>query len=313
MIFRTIHDKDNPYFPLSRDAVNDERLSFKAIGIHTYLMSKPDGWEANTGDLVARHPDGMAAVRSGIEELIQYGYIKRRRVVNEFGQVVRWTMDVYETSQLAITPECENQIVVNPECENRTPECGFPQVGNRTLVINEYRENKYIAADAAPHTDSDSEKQVDSPPSVVAKEKPVRKSAKKKEKKDAPPVDEAPKLPTEHQQMFEKICQIVGWDWKTIGEKEKGQVAQTLGILKRADYTLDELNRFGREVWVKDWRWEKYKQYPTLSLLRSEIGKLRQTEQQKEELRTPTDGISWKKVFEEQKTKFAEYEWSPVT
>jgi hypothetical protein len=113
--------------------------------------------------------------------------------------------------------------------------------------------------------------------------------------------------------LFEKICQIVGWDWKTIGEKEKGQVAQTLGILKRADYTLDELNRFGREVWVKDWRWEKYKQYPTLSLLRSEIGKLRTSEQQKDELRTPTDGVSWKKIFEEQKTKFAEYEWSTVT
>ena len=117
------------------------------------------------------------------------------------------------------------------------------------------------------------------------------------------------RVPTAHQQMFEKICNIVGWDWKTIGEKEKGQVAQTLGILKEAGYTLDDLNRFGKEVWINDWRWVKHKQYPTLTLLRSEIGKLRQTEQQKEEMRTPSDGVSWRKVFEEQKQKFAKYEW----
>lgn len=90
----------------------------------------------------------------------------------------------------------------------------------------------------------------------------------------------AAQLPTlvessDHQLMFEKVCEIVCWDYKAIDEKCRGQVAQTIGILKKADYTLEDLKRFGRDVWAKDWRWEKHKQHPTLAQLRQEIGKLR--------------------------------------
>lgn len=140
MIFRTVHNRDNPYFQLNRSAVDDERLSYKAIGIHTYLMSKPDGWEANESDITNRHSDGRAAVRSGIKELIDYGYIHRSRITDEYGRVVEWKMDVYETPELnpywEKSPDCENRIVV-PDYENRivestpvNPQFDFPQVEN---------------------------------------------------------------------------------------------------------------------------------------------------------------------------------------
>jgi hypothetical protein len=82
---------------------------------------------------------------------------------------------------------------------------------------------------------------------------------------------------TEQQQMFGKICDIVGWDYKTLSRDSQGQIAQTLGILKDAGYGMGELNRFGAEVWVKDWRWIKFKQRPTLTQLREEIGKLKKS------------------------------------
>ena len=81
MIVRVI--KDSNYVVLNRTAANDDRLSYKAVGIHTYLMGKPDYWEGNETDIVRRHSDGRAAVRSGIEELITYGYLTRVRVVNK--------------------------------------------------------------------------------------------------------------------------------------------------------------------------------------------------------------------------------------
>lgn len=87
--------------------------------------------------------------------------------------------------------------------------------------------------------------------------------------------NEPPK--SEHQLMFGKICDIVGWDSKTLSQISRGKVAQTLGILEEAGYNLSELNRFGVDVWAKDIRWVKFRQRPTLTQLREEIGKLRQT------------------------------------
>lgn len=92
-------------------------------------------------------------------------------------------------------------------------------------------------------------------------------------------------LLSEQQMFFGKVCEIVGWDYGTIDKSSKGQVAQTVGVLKRNGYTLEELNRFGREVWAKDWRWKKSKSRPTLTQLRQEIGKLRATS-----LAQPEDG-----------------------
>lgn len=91
------------------------------------------------------------------------------------------------------------------------------------------------------------------------------------------PAESTKPEPTEHQKMFAKICEIVGWDYQTLDKRSKGEVAQTLGFLKDAKppYTLADLNDFGRKVWALDWRWSKNKQRPTLTQLRQEIGKLR--------------------------------------
>lgn len=99
MIIRTVHNRDNPYFQIDRTAVNDERLSYKAIGIYVYLMSKPDGWEANESDIATRHTDGRAAIRSGIQELIEYGYMVRVQIRKD-KKVVAWRLDTYETPEL---------------------------------------------------------------------------------------------------------------------------------------------------------------------------------------------------------------------
>lgn len=94
-------------------------------------------------------------------------------------------------------------------------------------------------------------------------------------KKSKPVAEIVPATPTPQQEMFAAVCESVGWDYKTITDKDKGQVAQTVGVLIKADYTVDDIRRFITEIWFKDWRWQKNQQYPTLSQLRQDIGKLR--------------------------------------
>lgn len=81
--------------------------------------------------------------------------------------------------------------------------------------------------------------------------------------------------PTPQQEMFGAICEALGWDYKTLAEKDRVRVAQACGILRKANYTVDDIRRFMVEIWFHDWRWEKKQQHPTLENLRQEIGKLR--------------------------------------
>lgn len=147
MNIRTVHNKSNPYFQLNRSAVEDKRLSYKAVGIHTYLMSKPDNWEANETDITARHTDGRSAIRSGIKELIEFGYMVRVQIRKD-KKVVEWRLDTYETPDLNpyYTPSEEPKIVTidmddeqsETESGNNTKnlECENLDVENHNVASN---------------------------------------------------------------------------------------------------------------------------------------------------------------------------------
>jgi hypothetical protein len=93
---------------------------------------------------------------------------------------------------------------------------------------------------------------------------------------DSEPTTSPPKPPpTEHQQYFAEVCAIVGWDYRVLDKNSSGQVAQTVKFLRDNGYTLAELRRFFPEIWANDWRWQKHQQFPTLTQLRQEVGKLK--------------------------------------
>ncbi|WP_374936787.1 hypothetical protein [Streptomyces sp. Ru71] len=69
----------------------DGRLSYKAKGIFGYVSTHRDGWQVTVADLVAVGPDGREAIRAGLKELEQYGYLVRerlRRADGTLGEVV---------------------------------------------------------------------------------------------------------------------------------------------------------------------------------------------------------------------------------
>ena len=80
--------------------------------------------------------------------------------------------------------------------------------------------------------------------------------------------------PRPQNEYFGAVCAFVGWDCNVITEAQRGQVAQTMDVLQKGGYTIGDLRTFWRYWHEEDWRGQKG-QRPTLSQLRSEIGKIR--------------------------------------
>lgn len=76
-IIRVLKDKNNPYVMVNKTCLQDNELSWKAKGLHTYLMSLPDDWKIYIDDLKNRSRDGRDATSNILRELISKGYIKR--------------------------------------------------------------------------------------------------------------------------------------------------------------------------------------------------------------------------------------------
>ncbi|MER7056585.1 hypothetical protein [Streptomyces sp. NPDC000351] len=58
----------------------DSRLSYRAKGIFGYVSTHRSGWKVTIADLVRVGPDGRDAVRAGLRELEEHGYLNRERL-----------------------------------------------------------------------------------------------------------------------------------------------------------------------------------------------------------------------------------------
>lgn len=142
-IYRVQKNKENPYVMLNKSGIEDSTLSFKARGILVWMLSKPDNWQFYLGSIVNATTDGRDAVRSGIKELEDAGYIRKIRERDpETGQFNAVVYDIHEVSQ-EDTCICGKSA---PPSENPTSD--NPTSGNPTLLINNKKLNKqkYISA-----------------------------------------------------------------------------------------------------------------------------------------------------------------------
>lgn len=115
-IFRTVKNKENPYVMIDRRPIDNPELSFKAKGILTYLMSRPDGWEVSVADLFNHAKDGEDAIRSGLSELRDAGHMKYTQSRQQ-GRITGMLIEVFEvpnTSPHADFPDVEKPDVENP-------------------------------------------------------------------------------------------------------------------------------------------------------------------------------------------------------
>jgi len=127
-IFRVHKNKEHPYTVIDNTSINDKRLGAKAKGILTFLISKPDHWYTNYPNLVSSFTDGTCSIRSGIKELIKFGYIIRTQVRKDDGKFDYYDYAVFEQP----SKQDISASIVSPKCEKRIS--GKRISGNRTLV-----------------------------------------------------------------------------------------------------------------------------------------------------------------------------------
>lgn len=71
------HGDRRRYTVIDNDTIEDGHLTFKALGLLAYLLSKPDGWHVSSRQLGTVHADGRHAVLAALTELESLGYLTR--------------------------------------------------------------------------------------------------------------------------------------------------------------------------------------------------------------------------------------------
>ena len=110
-----IKKHSNNYVILDKTFLEDDGLTWKAKGILTYLLSRPDGWEVRVSDLVKHSQDGKTAVYSALKELKEAGYYQKVPVRDEKSRIIRWESTV---SELPMTDQ-ENEESKDNCAENK--------------------------------------------------------------------------------------------------------------------------------------------------------------------------------------------------
>lgn len=78
---RTRRDRDEePAERIPWRVLQDERVSYRALGVLGHLLSLPDHWQTSATKLAERRKEGRDAVETALSELDEAGYLIRRRL-----------------------------------------------------------------------------------------------------------------------------------------------------------------------------------------------------------------------------------------
>lgn len=83
------------YTIVANEVADDDRLGFEALGLLTYLLSRPDNWSVHVKQLCKRGGCGRDKTRRILNELIAARYVVRQKIRSvEGGQFVRGDYEV---------------------------------------------------------------------------------------------------------------------------------------------------------------------------------------------------------------------------
>jgi hypothetical protein len=78
--------REDRFTILNRSIISDDRLSFRALGLLTFILDKPDDWRIDSTSLArGEGREGRDAVRTALTELETAGYLRRKRIRREDG------------------------------------------------------------------------------------------------------------------------------------------------------------------------------------------------------------------------------------
>lgn len=112
-VFRV--EKTRDYTVMSNHHLRNTELSLKAKGLLSLMLSLPENWDYTTKGLSRICKDGIDSINSGVKELEANGYVIRRRLRNEKGQLTTIEYTIFEQPQSLdttdVSPKGENPIL----------------------------------------------------------------------------------------------------------------------------------------------------------------------------------------------------------
>lgn len=128
-VFRV--EKTKNYTVMSNYHFKDKKISWKAKGLLSTMLSLPEDWDYSIKGLEAMSTDGNKAVRSGLKELQDNGYLTRTAIRDSKGIIRDWDYTIYENPLENPNWSKEFAEVLNPDVQNGqvdTPEVQNAQV-----------------------------------------------------------------------------------------------------------------------------------------------------------------------------------------
>jgi len=153
-----IKKRTHPFAMIDARALNDPRISWKAKGLHAYLMSKPKDWHVIFADLVKHATDRAYSVRTALNELLGLGYAKLQPLKDERGLFCGSCWTVYEWPEQFLAQSGDDgfpnlgKIGVSGKEESReTGVSGEPNPTNNEYPSNPTNKDRTSKRVIAPH------------------------------------------------------------------------------------------------------------------------------------------------------------------
>lgn len=120
-VIRVIKNKD--YTVMSNAHLRDKRLSLKAVGLLSIVLSLPDDWHYTVKGLVGSVKDGERAVNGALSELKQYGYLQVNKLYpNSERNKIEYQYVFYEKPQgiqnVPLEQDLQNVDLQNVDLQN---------------------------------------------------------------------------------------------------------------------------------------------------------------------------------------------------
>ena len=121
-VFRV--ERTSDYTVMSNYHLRDKRLSLKAKGLLSQMLSLPEDWDYTLAGLCYINRESKDAIRTAIHELEQAGYIHRRQTTDSGGKFAGNVYTIYERPQEPPSgdPSSEKPSSGNPTTGKPMPE-----------------------------------------------------------------------------------------------------------------------------------------------------------------------------------------------
>ncbi|WP_418777069.1 hypothetical protein [Holdemanella biformis] len=142
-IVRVVKNKD--YTVMSNAHLHDKRLSLKAVGLLSIVLSLPDDWHYTVKGLVGSVKDGERAVNGALSELKQCGYLQVNKLYpNSERSKIEYQYVFYEKPQdiqnVPLEQDLQNVDLQNVGAYINTNKQSTNKQNTKELSTNEYKE-----------------------------------------------------------------------------------------------------------------------------------------------------------------------------